>query len=109
MSPRPAAAAQASMIPVFVPGHDGDLALGVERDAVVGRVARGDRLAQVALAVERRVAVHAGRRVSSAAARSASIACGGGGRSGLPRPRSMKRARPGRPARAPRLRQRGCG
>jgi hypothetical protein len=38
-------------------GHDGDLALGVELDAVLRRVARGDRLAQTAQAAKGRVAV----------------------------------------------------
>src|SRR4051812_48038608 len=52
----------------------------------------------------------AGVAVSSIAARTASMACGGGGRSGLPRPRSMKRG-PGRSraaAAAARMRVKYC-
>src|SRR5205807_8940229 len=40
------------------PGHDRDLALGVELDAVDVAVAAGDRLAQAWEAAEGRVAVH---------------------------------------------------
>ena len=48
--------------PGLRPGHDRDLAVGIELDAVVGAVALGDRLAQLGAALERRVAVHAARR-----------------------------------------------
>jgi hypothetical protein len=47
--------------PRLRPRDDGDLALGVELDAVVGRVAARDRLARRRPPVEGRVAVHRGR------------------------------------------------